>query len=61
MLSIIVRALSAPNATKIGFTPYLALGMYDSSPNEFAEDRRHALIFGFTFGEGVERIDVGKQ
>ena len=30
-------------------------------PNEFAEDRRHALIFGFAFGEGVERIDVGKQ
>ena len=30
MLSIIVRALSAPNDTKIGFTPYLALGMYDS-------------------------------
>ena len=30
-------------------------------PNEFAEDGRHALIFGFAFGEGVERIDVGKQ
>ena len=29
--------------------------------NEFAEDRRHALIFGFTFGEGVQGIDVGKQ
>ena len=30
ILSIIVRALSAPNDTKIGFMPYLALGMYDS-------------------------------
>ena len=30
MLSIIVRALSDPNDTKIGFMPYLALGMYDS-------------------------------
>ena len=31
------------------------------TPNEFAEDRRHALIFGFTFGEGVQGIDVGEQ
>ena len=31
------------------------------TPNEFAEDGRHALIFGFTFGEGVERIDIGEQ
>ena len=30
MFSIIVRAYSAPNVTKIGFTPYLALGEYDS-------------------------------
>ena len=31
------------------------------SPNEFAEDGRHALIFGFAFGEGVQGIDVGEQ
>ena len=33
MLSIIVRAFSAPNDIKIGFMPYLALGMYDNLPN----------------------------
>ena len=31
------------------------------TPNEFAEDGRHALIFGFTFGEGVQSVDVGEQ
>ena len=29
--------------------------------NESAEDRRHALIFGFAFGECVESIDIGEQ
>ena len=31
------------------------------TPNEFAEYRRHALIFGFTFGKGVQGVDVGEQ
>ena len=30
-------------------------------PNEFADDGRHALIFGFTFGEGVQGVDIGEQ
>ena len=33
MLSIIVRATSSPNDTKIGFMPYLALGEYDNLSN----------------------------